>query len=150
MFWTGISLLTEYFILEYPWWLNVLNWNILTDWIFYTGISLEAECFEQKYPYWLNILYWNIPAGWTFRIGIFLLTEYFVLECPWSLKCFELEYPYRGSPPRRRSGSGAGDSSFGLEPLRGLPRRTMEGRKEGRKEGKKEGRKEWMKEERNE
>jgi hypothetical protein len=28
---TGISLLAEYFVLEYPYWLNILYWNMLAD-----------------------------------------------------------------------------------------------------------------------
>jgi hypothetical protein len=28
---TGISLLTEYYILKYPYWLNIMYWKILTD-----------------------------------------------------------------------------------------------------------------------
>ena len=95
MFYTGISLRTEYFVLEYPYGLNVLYWNVLTDWIFCT----------LGYPYGLNILYWNIPAAWTFCTGIFLLPEYFVLWdvlTDWIfctgisllLELFVLEYSY--------------------------------------------------------
>jgi hypothetical protein len=51
---TGISLLAEYVVLEYPYWLNMLYWNIPTDRIFCTGISLPTV--------------------------YFVLTEYFVLQ----------------------------------------------------------------------
>ena len=47
----GTSLLTECVVLEYPYWLNVLCWNIPTDQVFGTGISLRAECFVLEYPY---------------------------------------------------------------------------------------------------
>jgi hypothetical protein len=28
---TGTSLLAEYFVVEYPYWLNIVYWNIPTD-----------------------------------------------------------------------------------------------------------------------
>jgi hypothetical protein len=58
-----MSLLPEYFVLEHPYCLNILYWNIPTDGIFCTGTSLLAEYFVLEHPYWLNILYWNIPTG---------------------------------------------------------------------------------------
>jgi hypothetical protein len=42
---TELSLLAEYFLLDYPYWLNSLFWNIPTILIFLTGISLLAEYF---------------------------------------------------------------------------------------------------------
>ena len=51
-FCTGISLLTEHAVLEYPYWL-----------IFCTGISLLTGYFVMGYSYWLNMLYWHIPSG---------------------------------------------------------------------------------------
>jgi hypothetical protein len=50
MFCTGMSLLAEYFVLEYPYWLNIIYWNIPTDGIFCTEISLLAEYFVLEYP----------------------------------------------------------------------------------------------------
>jgi hypothetical protein len=61
-FCTEMSLLTDYFTLEYPYWLTFLYWNIPTDGLFCTGISLLANFFVLKYPYWRTILHWNIPT----------------------------------------------------------------------------------------
>jgi hypothetical protein len=44
MFCTVISLLTEYRVLSYPYWLSVLYCKIPTDWVFCTVISLLTEC----------------------------------------------------------------------------------------------------------
>ena len=57
IFCTEIILMAECFVLEYPYWLNILYSNIRNDWI----------CCVLKYPYWLNVLYCNIyisvPTG---------------------------------------------------------------------------------------
>jgi dynein heavy chain len=42
---------TDYFVLEYLFWLIILYWNILIDRILCTGISLLAEQFVLEYPY---------------------------------------------------------------------------------------------------
>ena len=72
-----MSLLTEYFVLEHPYGLHVLYWNIPIDGVFCTGTSLLTIHCVLEHPYWLHILYWNIPTDWMFCTGIFLLTEYF-------------------------------------------------------------------------
>jgi 4-hydroxybenzoate polyprenyltransferase len=94
MFGTGISLLTAFFVLEYPHWRNILYWNILAGGICYTGtfltggicctgtfltggicctgISSLAEYFVLEYPRWRNILYWNILTGGICCTGTFL------------------------------------------------------------------------------
>jgi hypothetical protein len=51
MFCTGISLLTEYFVLAYPCLPTILYWHILAYQIFCTGISLLTEYFVLEYPY---------------------------------------------------------------------------------------------------
>ena len=85
----GISLLTEYAVLEnYSYWLNMLYWNILTVWFFYAGIFLLTEYCVLKYPYCLN-LRWKFP----YWLNISLLTEYFVLECPYCLNILRCNYP---------------------------------------------------------
>jgi hypothetical protein len=53
---SGISLLTESVVLEYPYLLtilssNILYWNILAHEIFCTGIFLLTHCFVLEYPY---------------------------------------------------------------------------------------------------
>jgi hypothetical protein len=54
LFCTGISLLARYFVLEYPYWVDVVYWNILTGLMLCTGISLLAG----------YLVYWNILTGW--------------------------------------------------------------------------------------
>jgi hypothetical protein len=39
IFCTGMALLSEYFVLEYPYWLHILYWNGLTAWVFCTGMA---------------------------------------------------------------------------------------------------------------
>jgi hypothetical protein len=105
IFCTGMSLLTGYFVLECPYWLDILYWNVLTDWIFCTGISLQMNIlywnippkwifctgmvltgyFVLAYPYWLDISYRNVLTDWIFCTGMSLLTGYFALECPYWL-----------------------------------------------------------------
>jgi hypothetical protein len=105
--------LTEYFVLKYPYWLYILYWNIPTGCICCTEISLLAAYVVLKYPYWLHMLYWNIPTEWIFFTEISLLTVYVVLKTTGSSYLFN------------------GHQGFGLH----LP----EGRK-GREERRKEGR----------
>jgi hypothetical protein len=76
MFCTETSLLTECFVLEYSYRLNVLYWKIPTDWMACTGISLLTECFVLECPYRLNGLYWNVltdglfgTSEWMFCTG---------------------------------------------------------------------------------
>jgi hypothetical protein len=75
---TGLCLvLIECFVLECPYWLNVLYWNVPTDWLVGTGRSQD--------PYSQGILYWNILTDWQdifywiFSTGISLL----ILEYPY-------------------------------------------------------------------
>ena len=103
IFCTGISLLNEFFVLEYFYWMNILYWNIPTDWIICTGISLLIEYFALEYlyneyfaleyPYWLNIVYCNISTVWKLCTEISLLTEYFVLECLYWLNIVHWNIP---------------------------------------------------------
>jgi hypothetical protein len=59
IFCTGISLLTEYFILKAE---LVFAEKSLSKVQKGTGISLRTECVVLECPYGLTILYWNIPA----------------------------------------------------------------------------------------
>jgi hypothetical protein len=47
----SLTLLTGYFVLEYPFSLDILLRDILTEWIFGTGIALLSEYFVLGYPY---------------------------------------------------------------------------------------------------
>ena len=61
---TGISLLTDHVVLEYPCWLTILYWNILTGRLCCSGMSLLTDYFVLEYPCWRTILYWSIPADY--------------------------------------------------------------------------------------
>jgi hypothetical protein len=84
---------TEYFVLEHPYWLTILSWNIPTDRRFCTDISLLPESLVLEYSYWLNVLYWNIPTDRIFCTGISLLTKSLVLEHPYWLTFLHWNIP---------------------------------------------------------
>jgi hypothetical protein len=54
IFYTAMSLLTDCFALEYPYWLIVCTGISLLNAMWCTGIFLLAKCFVLQYPYWIN------------------------------------------------------------------------------------------------
>ena len=57
------SLLTEYVVLEQSYWLNISKWNIPTDWIYIYGTGIfSTNCI---------FLYWNNATEWIFCTRIF-------------------------------------------------------------------------------
>jgi hypothetical protein len=78
---TGEFFWTDYFVLEYPYWLNILYWNINANWLFCTGISLLPEYFVLECSFGLIIWYWNITYDWIFYWNILFCTGNITTDC---------------------------------------------------------------------